>query len=138
MDEKDFRVGTWVVQLVHKVINKSSPPTMAVTPHLACTLVYEVEHGFLFGVPVDALVQSLPPQLARDYLQQVHLYWLLNEHHVVLRHGCNQKRTSVGNRGWWHVRKTDTGDRGQLTKAVVVGGVGFVFRHDGTEHFGPL
>lgn len=96
MDEEDFRVETWVVQLLYKVINKSPPPTVAVTPHLACTLVYEVEHGFLFGVPVDALAQSLPPQLARDYLQQVHLYRLLDEHHVVLRHGCNREKDVSG------------------------------------------
>ncbi len=55
--------------------------------HLSCVLVNEMENSFQVGIPVDALAQSLPPQLACDYLQQVHLNWLLDEHHVVLRHG---------------------------------------------------
>lgn len=92
--------------------NKSSPLTIAVAAHLACMLVYEVEHSFLLGIPVDALAQSLPPQLACDYLQQVHLDWLLNEHHVVLRHGWNQEKVFTGLCSWQHVLKTDISDEG--------------------------
>lgn len=52
--------------------------------HLARVLVHEMEDSVQLGIPVDALAQSPPPQLACDYLQQVHLNRLLNEHHVVL------------------------------------------------------
>lgn len=59
--------------------------------YIACMLVDKVEDCFLTGIPVDALTQSLPPHLARDDLQQVHLNWLLDEHHKVLGHGWRQE-----------------------------------------------
>lgn len=69
---------------------------ITLTPHLARALVHKVEDSFLLGVPVDALTQSPPPQLACDYFKQVHLDRLLNEHHVVLRHAWNHERDVSG------------------------------------------
>lgn len=52
----------------------------------------QVEDCVAFGVPEKAVTDALAPQLARDYLEEVHLDGLLHEHHVVLRHGCGGGR----------------------------------------------
>lgn len=54
-------------------------------------LVNKMEDSFLLGIPEDALTQRLPPELACDYLQQVHLNGLLNENHIVFRHSWKKE-----------------------------------------------
>lgn len=88
--DSKLRVVVWRIQL------QPSPSAIPLTPHLARVLVHEVKDGLLLGVPVDALAQSPPPQLARDYFEQVHLDGLLNEHHVVLRHAWSHERDVSG------------------------------------------
>lgn len=82
--------GTSVV-IVYKYNIEVQLKILTVTSHLACVLVHEVEDCLLFGIPVDAITQSLSSYFTCDYLQQVHLDWLLDEHHVVLRHGWKQE-----------------------------------------------
>lgn len=139
--DSELRVALWLMQLatVQQVINEPSPAAITLTPHLARALVHKVEDGLLLGVPVDALAQSPPSQLACDYFEQVHLDRLLNEHHVVLRHAWSHETDVSGDLHCSLMAlKKKRRAKAKLTKAVVVGGVGFVFRHNGTEHFGPL
>lgn len=112
---------------------EGSPPP----PHLAGTFVHQVEDCVQLGVPVDALAQGPPPQLACDYFEQVHLDGLLNEHHVVLGHAWRGHEKDVSRDLKFDgvsTRRTKV----RLTEAVVVGGVGLIFRHNGAEHFSPL
>lgn len=67
-------------------MNRVSVETRS-TSDLARMLVNKMEDGFLLWVPVDALVQSLSFKFAGHNLQEVQLYRLLNEDHVIGRHG---------------------------------------------------
>lgn len=61
-------------------------------PYLSRLLVNQVEDCVEFWVPVNAISNGFPSQLACHNLQQIHLDGLLNEHHVVLRHCYNKLR----------------------------------------------
>lgn len=58
-------------------------------PHQSCLFVNQVEDGVEFRNPLEAIRDTFPPQLAGHDLEQVHLDGLLNEHDVVLCHGCS-------------------------------------------------
>ena len=96
-----------------------------------------MEDRLQLGVPVDAAAQRLPSDPAGDYLQQVHLDGLLDEHHVVLRHGWERENVAVERYSRGHRGRRD-GLTAALTEAVVVGGMRPVCWHDGAEDLGSL
>lgn len=112
-----------------------SQPRPPPAPHLPSLLVNHVEDGVAFGVPEKAVADALPSQLARHHLKQVHLDWLLHEHHIVLSHGCKSSR---GFSKTWGVKPGNALMAGVPTEAVVVGWFGFIGRWNRAQNRGSL